>query len=268
MYLKDIITEGKFSKPTYAYHATMKRNVRSIVKHGLIPNKEEDGYGSAEVGSAGYTLTPLPGVYFTKTAKDAGHISNHLGTGDGAVIIAKIQQKQVELDEDRLTHDVFEENRLATVIRRTIEEYEDAEDPRLDKALSKEIRDWTERILENIIDAKFPRDAIEKANVESSVVRYVTAIVDFLYEQIAGSSDNDSDLKDAQRELTIKLRRLSTGHATFKINQQIGFSGKNRIVGIYFPKDRVGWGDLGDFGGFAYHKYDSPMELLKKVGAV
>jgi RNA:NAD 2'-phosphotransferase (TPT1/KptA family) len=100
---KEFLSEAKFSKPIIAYHATKVENVQSILKHGLIPNKKDDGWGSEDHNmDVGISLKALSGIYFTDSAEAVIDIASEIGYKDGAIVICKIQRKMAAMDEDDL----------------------------------------------------------------------------------------------------------------------------------------------------------------------
>lgn len=252
MKITEILCEGDFSKPTYAYHATKFNNFRSIIKNGLIPNKiSGGGYGSTEKAPAGYDLTPLSGVYLTRVAKNAAHIADSLND-KAIIVVCKIQDKAAELDEDRLNSSVIEEKILIQIIRTHIKaaDFSDKEQKILANT-------YTNRIIErNLRDL----DNRAKDNVRDSIHQYITSLIRFYV-----TKDNQDEVKSNQDNLTRKLKQLNhdkeTYH-TFKLNEPISYSGANKIVGFYNKDSRIGWGDLGAFEGYEYHKVKTPMELL------
>ena len=100
----DILIEGKFSTPIYAYHATDKKHLKSILKHGLIPNKSDGGYGSEEISDIGYSKAPMTGVYYTESAKDAINIAKSLHTNSAVVIVMKIEKREGIFDSHFVFH--------------------------------------------------------------------------------------------------------------------------------------------------------------------
>lgn len=257
------LLEAKFSPTNYAYHATMGENLRSILKHGLIPNKRDDGYGSDDSGLAfGYSLTPLKGIYFTRKRADAETIAKHIDL-NALIIICKIQPQDMELDEDRLTGDIVDEDYLARKFRRSTAEIYDKEEI-TDEYLTKFSQDYAQDIIKKQFDNL---DHRLLASIYGDLVTYIKVLLQYHLDADMGSFD-ETDIKKYQTILTKKLRTLvksnkSTNH-TFKINKTLTFSGANKIVGIYNPSSKVGWGQLGDFEGYAYHKVNDPNKLSPK----
>lgn len=265
------ILEAQFSKQIYAYHATPSENLRSILKNGLVPNFKSGGYGSGEVSSAGYSLTPLPGIYFTRDHKDAVSISKTLeNVGPGIVLICKVQPQQAEMDEDRLmSEDIVDEPLFRRNIRAELQSDEMfGEDI---SGMRDFVRSYADDVMSNIVSL-VPAQRIspmKQKHMRPFVEAYLMALLEFIIAKEIGDIANEAPVKAAQTELTKQLRQLNKDAPevldTFKINSKIGFSGSNKIVGIFFPKGRIGWGDLGALEGHEYHKYDNPATLLRKI---
>ena len=251
MKISEILLEAKFGQQEYAYHATAFKNFRSIIKSGLIPNKLSGGYGSTEKSPAGIELTPLSGVYLTRKAKNAEFIADSLNA-KSIIVICKIQDKTAELDEDRLNASIIDEKLLVQLLRTNIK------DPNFDDEAQDDFaHDYTNRILEKNLPDLDPR-AVE--SVRDSIHEYVVALIRFYVTR-----EGQSQVKMQQDNLTRKLKRLTTDkdkHHSLKINEPIGFSGANKIVGFYNKDSRIGWGDLGGLEGYEYHKVKTPIELL------
>ncbi len=264
MKIQTILSEAKFSRPEYAYHATRADNLKSILKNGLVPNFKDDGYGSNETSEFGYTLTPLKGIYFTRSAKDAVFIAKSL-MGEAIVLVCKIQPKQVELDEDRMNTAVLEEKRFLSALKSSLDSNFDydvekfVESGVIDKIISAHVRD----VLANLeLDDRAKKNAVEP------IVKHLNNLADFYIETEVGGNLDETSLKASQNEVTKALRLLAhrdkATHHTFKLNANVGFSGSNRIVGIYNIETRLGWGDLGDLYGYAYHIVKNPLQILTK----
>lgn len=270
------LIEAKFSKPQYAYHATAIENLRSIIKNGLIPNFREDGYGSEEQSSVGYSLTPLKGVYLTRKARDAIEISKVLESpsGMGAVIICKIQPQQAELDEDRLTSSIIGERHFAMTVKNKLKDSseEDLNDENSFHNMGKKAHDFIDYYIKIYVVKEIQKHGLDdKAinHIKPFIHEYLFHLLGYILDTEYGGPEHEDDLKKAQNDLTRQLRHLAKkdpeGNHTFKLDAKIGFSGANRIVGIYFPMDKLGWGDLGALESYAYHKYGTPVELFNKA---
>jgi hypothetical protein len=261
------LLEAKFAKPEYAYHATKAVHLKSILTHGLIPNKEEGGYGSDEEASAGYALTSLPGVYFARDYRDAVYISRDL-YGPSIIVVAKIQTRDSELDEDRLVTNVIKESKISQMVRKIYKEFDynfDEYGDEIEDRLDSLIHTKTEEIIAELTTV-FKMDARAISNVMEDIHNYVRAVVDIIptdeYEQ-----NDPHEVKEYQNILTKKLKSiqhhdLEHKFTTFKINKPIGYSGANKIVGFVCPATRKYWGDMGDaLGPLIRTKH--PMEIIK-----
>lgn len=257
MKIQTILAEAKFAKPEYAYHATNMDNLKSILKHGLVPNYRSGGYGSEETSTAGYSLTPLTGVYFTRNATDALYIAKGL-SGKNIIIVAKIQPKQVEVDEDRIIITLLGESEFLRKLRNLFgpnapDEYADTDE------FKKLITKYTNDIL-----SKSDIGDRGNRNAFPYIANYLKNLAEFYF----GYDTDETKVKESQNEVTKALRLLAHKHKnvhhTFKINTTVGFSGANRIVGIYDLTDDIAWGDIADLKGYEYHTVDNPMNILVK----
>lgn len=268
MKIQDIL-EGKFSKSQYAYHGTSSKHLRSIIKNGLIPNKSEGGYGSDDASlDTGLPLTPLSGTYFTIRAKEAQDIARDVINWNEipVVIVCKVQRGDFELDEDRMI-DMLDDRVFSKLVDRYIKSVgyssEDISDAKLQKIVN-------DHIANVIVKLRATLDSRAIHNIKGELQRYYMELAEFMVSNAtydyAGNSDADQ-VKQHQDALTKKMKLMyskSTGGIknTFKVNKPIGFSGANKIVGIYMPDEQTGWGDTGGFE--PYHKYKTPLELLPK----
>lgn len=274
MKLKTLL-EAKFAKTEYAYHATKATNLKSILKHGLIPNKMEDGYGSDETSDVGYSLTALDGVYFTKTAKEAEMIMKSLYE-EAIIVILKLQYRDSELDEDRLVEYITKENKLTREVNSIFSKYMDENDyDYYDRQWPKEINNdlsdlansETQRILK-WISTEYSPDKRLIYNIKAPLLNYIKSLIDFITGPLFGDHNyDDSDIKQCQNFLVKKLKNLQHGKNkgnfhTFKINKTIGYSGANRIVGFVHISNGKGWGDIGDVSGNIV-KVKHPLEILE-----
>lgn len=272
MKLKTLL-EAKFAKTEYAYHATLADNLSSILKLGLIPNKLEGGYGSEDQSDVGYELTPLSGVYFTKSAKSAEFITHNLN-GRPIIVVAKIQTRDSDLDEDRLVANVVRENAIKGQIELLMRDYQDEYDTidldeysdEISAELQELIKKESRKILSRLISEFDMHEKVEM-NVFDDIINYVTAITDFVTAYYYGEHQYSDDIKRYQNILTKKLKNIQHGSSkhvfdTFKIDKPIGYSGANRIVGFVCLDTEKYWGDYGDVKGNLI-KVKRPLEILE-----
>lgn len=272
MQILHILEEGKFSKSEYAYHATYKQHAKSILKHGLIPNKSEGGYGSNDTSPSGYSQAPLYGVYFTKSARDAIYIANSLSK-DGVIVVAKIQQNgSATLDEDRLVDQIIDETEFRRFAGshlpnfREFDDYEEYVEHYYDNApsiIKSYIKD-SEKIQQAL-------SLIKNDNVRQTVTTELEEYLHAVLDIVAQVSEDDSErlVKYHQSNLTKMLRNVmrtknrGQDFKTFKVDGPVGFRGANRIVGMYNVLTKVGWGDIGALESYAYHVASTPQRMLK-----
>ncbi len=262
MKINDILLEAKVA-PIYGYHTTTLNHLRSILKHGLVPNKSDGGYASDEISLVGYDLSALPGVYFFKDSRDAEGLSkdyNTIHNKQSIIIIAKISPQTATLDEDNVV-DLIDERSLYKRFTKAIKSGQMPTD------IIESGYEYVIHKLEQLLDPRAVR------NVQNDIHKYITVLSQFAQEKAENRSDKldvlGRQLKTIQEILTIKLRRLLQSgrqheHDTFKVDGPVTFSGANRIVGIYSPEMRAGYGDLGGFERDSYHKYKSPMDLINR----
>ena len=256
MHIQDILLEAK-SQPIVAYHTTVLKHLQSLLKKGLVPNHSKDGYASTAHASSGYSLQALSGVYFNKDPGDAEQLAKDFSTDknmEPMIIVCQVQPKTASLDEDRLVSDVLRE----TIVFRRFTQL--AKAGQLD---DEAYTSYTQNILGNLKDVASPQLL---KNVAPHIHHYAKSLGEFI---LNNTPETEAELKKSQETLTYKLKQLLVNKETkhtgnsFKINEPISFSGSNRIIGIYLPLQRSGWGKLGDFERDAYHKYKSPQEMIQ-----
>jgi len=267
MKILNILSEAKFSQTEYAYHATKGEHLRSILKNGLIPNKSTGGYGSEDKSLVvGYSLAPLSGVYFTRLPHDAETICKQ--TGDAVIIVCEIQPKDAEMDEDRLIDNVINERFLYRDINKHIREFleKESENYDLDDFTDAHTEKYAEAYAQDIIEHKlYELNPKLVAHVKKDLKNYIVSVVDFIIASEQGHDEDDSGIKMYQEKLTQKLRSMTKdkkAHSTFKVNKTIGFKGSNKIVGVYNPFTRRGWGTLAAFERASYNKVNNPLQLI------
>jgi len=262
MHIQDLL-EYTSTKPIIAYHTTLRKHLKQILKHGLIPNRSKGGYGSDEKSSVGYSLESLPGTYFYREYKRAKNLANALNSKnntDSMIVICQIQPKTATVDEDRLDdYVVFDEIDFNKVARQAIKSGKE------DGLVDHGIRIYLDNLTKTT-DANGKRlDSRVIDNVRPDITSYINALVQYIKTP---SPEGESAIKSNKNIISKKLRSFVTTQPrynfSFKVNEPITFSGANRIVGIYLPKDSVGWGELGDFAPDAYNVYDSPMKLVQR----
>lgn len=268
MNINDLLTEAQFSKPIYAYHATDSANLKSILKHGMIPNHREDGYGSTETSSFGYSLAPHAGIYFTRNEKDVIFIAKSLEVAKAAmVVVCKIQERDAEVDEDRLTSNLIQEVNLKHRLRKLLANDKSLLEPgeKSDQFVNK----IAETETENVIDTMNINNASFIQNVKPYIFNYIKALVEFYIATEYDDTFDDTELRQHQAILVKKLKRYVSHNKdqneSFKIDKKISFSGASKIVGIFLMNNGsngVSWGDVGKLTDRSYHTYKSPMQLL------
>lgn len=249
--LLQLLNEAE-TKPILAYHATSANHLRSILKTGLVPNKESGGYAAGEKSSAGYELAALPGIYFYKDYYKAFQLAKHMSgknQADSVIICAQIQPKTAEMDEDRLNDDGLLNDKVIMQIARS------GIDP---EELHKEAMSL---LVQNLqakgLNAKTIKNAIPTAkDYVRTVIAYATN----------GSKENEQVLRQQKDEMTRKLKKLvvsDSEQGSFKVNETIGFSGANRIVGLYLLTSGMAWGNVGGLTQDVAQKVKNPIDLVQ-----
>lgn len=263
---KEYIVEAKFTKPIYAYHATKAEYLHSIIKNGLIPNKSENGYGSDESSSEfGYSLQSLPGVYFSRIAKNSINIAKSFSE-PSIIVVCKIQPNQLDLDEDEVATVLVNERQLLRELVAIAKEQFNLDYEKFMESGKDE--EFAKQYATNIIKTN---EIINKQNQEFKKVAY-----DALYQYIFTLVDmfaaighiDETDAREQKNKLTKVMRRLfkqDTSYDNLKLDSAIGFSGSNKIVGMYSVDANIGWGDLGQLKGYSYHEYKTPVEFANKT---
>lgn len=122
--------------------------------------------------------------------------------------------------------------------------------------------------------SKLPVDKKYISNIKNEFIQFIYKLI---YGNIADAIDDkhwQASIKEYQTSLTKKLRRIihkDSPTTTFKIEQPVGFSGSNRIVGIYAfinSHTRIAWGDIGDINEPYDRKVRTPMEIFNYVKEV
>lgn len=98
------LIEAKFTKPITAFHGTTTTFLKSILKHGMIPNPNKSVYDSDDTARENRPSNKtIGGTYFTTrlgTAASAATSAKNKFNGNPIIIIANIQLKSTYGDED------------------------------------------------------------------------------------------------------------------------------------------------------------------------
>lgn len=303
------LTEAKFAKQKiYGFHGTHSGNLRSIIKKGLVA-QHQGGWGSHMTTGYGYDLSAVGGVYFildydrslfiARTVSD-GYSNKTRRDVSPIIVVAKIQPKAIVMDEDRLQETLSIPHHV-----QILEEMEERGDIMIDGYVENNMNH-----IENLLRvAGLKYDSIEKILpiLRERYIEYFTDIYTLVEIKMVMEEKIERDLpdryfnKDYRQELidSIKdqqkqLRELLKGYwqkalddagivedrdTVFAIEDNVGFSGSNKIVGIIHPEKKMYWGDVGTDrqqmkkAGFEtewsipdmseYTKVKTPMELLE-----
>jgi hypothetical protein len=263
--LESLLAErAQFTPQVVAYHATSKSNLRSILKSGLIPNHSKNGYGSDEKDlDFGFSLTSLEGVYLTTRWGNVEAIAK--GIPAPVIIICKVQNRSATLDEDRLVGGVIGSGDIARDIRMYVHANPNMTPEQEDDYINKLTQEESSRIIKSLT-GKVSDEVLKR--VQPDILKFVNTLAHISFKRFPTQEAMDAAIRDQQTVMTKKLKNLlhtdnpREQHSSFKIDQTIGFSGANKIVGIYDFMAGVGWGDLAHWERDAYHKVKTPSELL------
>ncbi len=217
------------------YHVTSVENVPSILKHGLVPNKANDGAGRYE-DSRFYTLK---GVYAAKDALLLHQIAGSLND-DFVIVILSISPPSTLPDEDVLEvlmSNVFEQICRSYPMRpETIDTYRELD-------WSNELDDTQKEELEGFWDAvgkEFHRQAgrgnphitFDKELIDDLIWEWRISHLES-YQEGEHDSLGWMDTKD---KLVRKYRGVEGGNfkkgRSVRVEGPVTFRGRNRILAI------------------------------------
>lgn len=262
------LLEAKFSKPIYAYHASKRSNLNSIIKNGLIQNKKLGGYGSGGTTRWGTPLTPLTGIYFCNNIPDADTIAFEINETDPAVIIiCQIQLETAYMDEDSLIdfYDTYND-KIYDLVKTSF------------FGRTKQLHDISNNIIEqqieSIISKMMSYTSLKNINFNQNKEVYKNSLRDYIYSIIEYLKNKNEitllNFRKMEEKLTIRLKNLLKASnksndnilKTFRVVQPIGFNGANKIVGIYDYSTNYYWGNIRGLDDF-YKKYNSNNKFIK-----
>lgn len=268
---KEFLSEAKFSKPIIAYHATRIENVQSILKHGLIPNKKGDGWGSEDYNmDVGISLKALSGIYFTDSAESAIDIASELAYKDAAIVICKIQRKMAAMDEDdldKILESLYKDLRkIAIKINKseTINNFE----------LMSEIEKYVNSVKEKVIKLAGDTESQQIEKIKNISERYIHKVFDNFvnwtyHEDMELANSLESTIRNYREQLTNLLFKSPDTRERFnkfRINSPITFSGANKIIGIVQFKLDIRNAEISSFeckyGNCGYIKEDDLLRVI------
>jgi hypothetical protein len=219
MKIKDLLVEKIKKKTAIYYHGTKLKHVRSILKHGLIPNPKERNYDE----TSGGWETFEGGIYLAKDIRDAK------AHGSEIIITVQFVLGSGTIDED----DVVEK------IEYIIEELQDKK-PSDENYLD---------ILKDVIELRIENKQLHKnffnvisSFIEMTIESYPTNIDD-VWDEFNNDFIRSDVIVDTMRETTeykdlinaaFKYMKPSKKELpkTIRIERPIGFSGKTKILKI------------------------------------
>lgn len=261
MHIITLLEKAKFSKEKMtAYHGTSGDYLHSILKKGLLKNHSPDGLGTGDYSDLGFTFDPHEGVYATSTPVKAVNFANNIDSSNPLVIVLQVQPKSINLDEDEIFSVLgFEDGtfqRDMDELIRTEDEDElfDQADEIADKHFRHSIKEMNNRLTKKYNVP--PETANKVADIATPVIK---TMIDKLVDGFVES--READIRDEQEKLLKLFKhviRSSDAMDIFQIPSDVGFRGANKIIGIFSPKTKKGWGRTPS----GYEKVKHPKKIL------
>jgi len=241
------LLEAKFAKKKIiAYHGTSGKNLRSIIKNGLLKNFRDGGYGSDETDDDfGIDFSPHEGVYLTSRILDARTIADYVDPHHPVIITVEVQPKSAYLDEDEI-------NLLLGGITQLIKDNVGREDISLEDEdkLSEIENRIQEKSLQHLNNTLKNYYRLSQTTIDNIIRRIKPHLWKFIYELInaylEGSYADVRDAQDVMRKAFKHVVRYKLENhpnlTRFSVPYNIGFRGANRIIGIADYKTKKAWG--------------------------
>ena len=104
------ILEAKFLKPITMFHGTSSNFLKSILKHGMVPNPKDKKWDTDDqVSLTASSLVSLEGSYWASnlfTAKTSADSTVDKFGGNIIIVIAQIQTGAAKADEDNISYTI------------------------------------------------------------------------------------------------------------------------------------------------------------------
>jgi len=218
MRILELLQERRIQRTVYMYHGTSSRFLRSILKHGLLPDPGHKSW-------VGYhNLASLGGVYMSidrDTAAEAARAAVNKHGGEPIIIKISVVPDSGTPDEDDV---------INTILKATYETYKDR--PK-----------YTYNPVSR--SARLLRDKFKMPEDSEAIIRYiVTTALDILERDDYGQSldwmnapielQKQPKIREYTAELlrTMRPRMSIDSEPNVRITRPIGFRGKTRIVKI------------------------------------
>ena len=256
MQIRTILEKAKFAKQkTIVFHGTSKKNLASIIKNGLIINHNDTGLGSGEYDERGfgYSFEPHEGIYFSTKWIHAVNNAKNVDHENPIVIIAQIQMKGSYLDED----DIFEvigidDQKILRKVDAAADEYGYDSDEmfyELDAIADEEYKHAMKTLEANLTN-KYEVNPTSVKHILNQADLHVKKFIDNL---ITGATDHSgADIRNEQDALRKIFKNIPRQHdiqfagkgnnTNFALPHNVGFTGANKIIGIYDIKADTLWG--------------------------
>jgi len=283
MLINEIVKEAKFSKQKiYGYHGTHIKNLRSIIKKGLVQQHDE-GFGSGIRGPLYYSLDPLGGIYFTNEYKEAKSISAEIipRNKPPLVIVAQINPKSIIADDDYL-------ERFLTLFPEIGNEYDhiklrknikNVDEEKKEQKINRFVNKHHKTTLEEL-DSMLQKSNIAEQTKEHLISRLKPILLEYIniltrnaiQKHPKDITSTVNSMRDTVRKLIKHIhQKVLTGQAhdardvRFSVNQdRMTFSGTNKIIGIILPDHNLYWGDIG-IAPEGMQQVSTPTELLARI---
>lgn len=266
-----VLEKAKFSKEkVIAYHATSKKNLRSIIKNGLIMNYRGGGLGDDEMNTDfGFGYEPHEGVYFTTNFGKAKNFARWIDSSEPAIIIAEVQPKSSYLDEDDLFQILDKiDSKIYGEVLHILDKYNHDDSDEMFEEIDQMVETITKETTKTLSKNLKEFYNLNPVTVENIIKRSTLHIKSLASKLVDGRITGSTDIRDEQdglRKIFKNIVRKYVGtesdkiSKTFSIPSNVGFRGSNKIVGIIDLAGKKAWGKHipSDFS-----MVDAPVELL------
>ncbi len=293
MKINDIMCEAKFSRPITAYHGTPTKNLKSIISQGLTP--KTGGFGAHIKGSLNNRdMSAVGGVYFSTSAQYAGFAAKMQDSSPTyGMVEVSVQTRSAYVDEDDVANNV---KRLLTPSSMNIERdvvksylmysYDKQFKEKVNNSLVKlypPLSYQNENFFDMFVKSHYAR-MLSHVNLstQTTTIQHVADVtgedVDVLsadLEMMALDADtNEKIYKQALDRLTRALKsnvhnfktRYGALGDSFRIADNIQFSGNNKITGVFEIDDSnktiiIHYGTVGEIMNSQYYQ---SFQVIKK----
>lgn len=261
MNILTLLEKAKFSKEKMiAYHGTSGKYLHSILKKGLLKNYSPDGLGTGDYSDLGFTLDPHEGVYATSKPAKAVTFAKDIDSENPLIIVLQVQPKNINLDEDEIFSVLgFEDGKFQGDMDNLIRiEDEDEQFNKADEIADKYFKNSIKEMNDRLIN-KYDVPSQTANKVSDIATPIIKTMIDKLVDGFLES--RDADIRNEQEKLLKLFKhvvRSSDEMDIFQIPSDVGFKGANKIIGIFSPKTKKGWGKTPS----GYEKVENPKTII------